>query len=318
MLTKSRGVRGCGKAAALDDPETLPVESERHQFQGHLVYLEQDSVVRSRRVAAVLLSLSLIGALYGLQLPFRQYPGLEYDDFPLPPDYMVPGEWIFARLMYPPAFYGYRGRWGADWAQGSSSWTIDYPRSDRHLAEEVRRLSMIDARSVEQPVNLDDGDEVYYYPWLYAVEVGHWDLTNEQAAKLREYLLRGGFLMVDDFHGTREWAVFIASMKRVFPERPIVDIENDDPIFHTVFDLADRFQVPGAQFLYSGRTYEYDGFDSHWRGIYDDKGRVMVAICHDMDLGDSWEHADNPQYPEKYSAMGMRIAINHIVYSMTH
>ncbi len=274
--------------------------------------------MRSRRVAAVLLGLSLIGALYGLQLPFRQYPGVEYDDFPLPPDYMAPGEWVFARLMYPPAYFGYRGRFGADWTRGASSWTIDYPRSDRHLAEEVRRLSMIDARSVEQPINLDDGDEVFYYPWLYAVEVGHWDLTEAQVAKLREYLLRGGFLMVDDFHGTREWAVFIASMKRVFPDRPIVDIENDDPIFHTVFDLSDRFQVPGAQFLYSGRIYEYDGIDPHWRGIYDDKGRVMVAICHDMDLGDSWEHADNPQYPEKYSAMEMRIAINYIVYSMTH
>jgi len=243
---------------------------------------------------------------------------VEYEDFPLPADYMEPGEWVFARLMYPPAFFGWRGRWGADWTRGASSWTIDYPRSDRHLAEAVRRLTQIHARSVEQPVNLDDGDDVFNWPWLYAVEVGHWNLTDEQCQKLREYLLRGGFLMVDDFHGTQEWAVFIASMKRVFPDRLIVDIDNSDPIFHTVFDLSNRFQVPGAQFLYTGRTYEHDGYDPHWRGIYDDKGRVMVAICHDMDLGDSWEHADTPQYPEKYTAMGVRIAINYIVYAMTH
>ena len=99
---------------------------------------------------------------------------------------------------------------------------------------------MIDARSVEQPVNLDDGDDVFNWPWLYAVEVGQWDLTDAQAAQLREYLLRGGFLMVDDFHGTREWAIFVESMRRVFPDRPIVDLPDDDPIFHTFWDLAER------------------------------------------------------------------------------
>ena len=124
--------------------------------------------------------------------------------------------------------------------------------------------------------------------------------------------------MCDDFHGTREWDVFEASMRRVFPDRPIVDIENQDQIFHTLYDLDDRYQVPGAQFLYSGRTYEYDGYDPHWRGIYDDKGRLMVAICHDMDLGDSWEWADEPRYPEKYSALGIRIGVNYLVYAMTH
>src|SRR4029077_9603689 len=137
-----------------------------------------------------------------------------------------------------------------------------------------------------------------------------------QAKKLREYLLRGGFLMVDDFHGTREWTAFTASMQRVFPDRPIVDIENADQIFHVLYDLDDRYQVPGAQFLRSGQLYEYDGYDAHWRAIYDGKGRIMVAICHDMDLGDSWEWADDPQYPEKFSALGIRIALNYVIYSM--
>jgi hypothetical protein len=107
-------------------------------------------------------------------------------------------------------------------------------------------------------------------------------------------------------------------MSRVFPDRPIVDIENSNPIFHTIFDLDDRYQVPGEQFIYTHRVAEKDGYVPHWRGIFDDKGRIMVAICHDMDLGDSWEHADNPKYPEKYSALGIRIGVNYIVYSMTH
>jgi hypothetical protein len=75
--------------------------------------------------------------------------------------------------------------------------------------------------------------------------------------------------------------------------------------------------VPGEQYVRSHRTYEYDGYEPHWRGIYDDKGRLMVAICNDMDLGDSWEHADNPQYPQQFSALGIRIGINYVVYAMT-
>jgi len=265
-------------------------------------------------------SLLLLTALSAFQKPFREYPGFEYENFPLPPDYQDKAEWVFARLMYPPVRGGYGGwrRSGGDWTQGASNWTIDYPRSDRHLSAAVRRLTRLSARSVEQPVNLDDGDDVYNWPWLYGVEVGHWNLTDDQCAKLRDFLLRGGFFMCDDFHGTQEWAVFVASMNRVFPDRPIVEIESSDPIFHTLYDLEGRYQVPGAQYIYSGRLYEKGPNDAEWRGIYDDKQRLMVAICHNMDLGDSWEHADNPEYPEKFSSLGMRIGVNYIIYSMTH
>ena len=281
--------------------------------------------MRAGRLLALAFGSMLIAcSLYAFQKPFREYPGWEYNDFPLPSDWQVPGEWIFARLMYPtwqgfPFDWQFRRRRGfGDWTQGGTNWTIDYPRSDRHLSAAVRRLTRIQARSVEQPVNLDDGNEVYNYPWLYAVEVGHWGLTDAQTAKLRDFLLRGGFFMCDDFHGTQEWEVFIESMKKVFPDRAIVEIPNSDPIFHTVFDLDSRYQVPGAQYLHTGRMWEKDGFEARWRGIYDDKGRLMVAICHNMDLGDSWEHADNPEYPEKFSALGIRIGVNYVVYAMTH
>ncbi|MBV8834130.1 MAG: DUF4159 domain-containing protein [Acidobacteriaceae bacterium] len=241
---------------------------------------------------------------------FREYPGWEYNNFPIPPDCDVPGEWVFARFMYR-AVYGWRGGRGPNW-------TIDYPRSDRHLSAAVRRLTRIQTRSVEQPVAAEDGDDIYNWPWLYAVEVGHWDLTDLQAAKLRDFLDRGGFFMCDDFHGTLEWEVFEASMRKVFPDRPIVDLPDSDPIFHSVYDLDGRYQVPGEQFVYSHRTYEKDGYQPRWRGIYDGKGRLVVAICHNMDLGDSWEHADNPEYPEQYSALGFRIGVNYLVYAMTH
>jgi hypothetical protein len=220
--------------------------------------------------------------------------------------------------MYPPVgrLNGGFELYGS-WKEGGSNWTMDYPRSDRHLTQAVRRLSRVHVRSAEQPVSFDEGD-AFDWPWLYGVEVGHWNLSDEEAHTMREYLLRGGFFMCDDFHGALEWETFSSSMRKVFPDRPIVEIADADPIFHTIYDLDDRYQVPGIPALEMGVTYENGGKIPHWRGIYDDHNRLMVAICFNQDLGDSWEHADNPQYPEKYSALGIRIALNYLIYSMSH
>ena len=268
-------------------------------------------------------SVTAVCALYAFQKPFRQYPGIEYDDFPLPADYQKPSEYVFARLMYPQIRGGRGGRvFGAsgdgNWTQGYSMWTQDYPRADRHFLLAIRRLTRIDARSVEQPVNLDDGDDVYNFPWLYAVQPGRWNLTDSQAAKLRDYLDRGGFFMADDFWGDDGWAVFMASMGRVYTEREPVDLDDDNMIFHTVFDLKDRYQVPGARYRQTGVTEKCNNCPAQWRGIFDEKGRLVVALTPNSDLGDSWEWADDPYYLEKFSALGIRIGVNYIVYAMTH
>jgi hypothetical protein len=262
----------------------------------------------------------IAGTLFAFQRPFREYPGIEYNDFPLPADYQEKTEYAFARLMYPqyPGARGFGFRGGADWKHGYSMWTQDYPRADRHFMQAVRRLTRVYARSVEQPVDLDDGDDVYNWPWLYAVQPGTWRLTDAQAAKLRDFILRGGFFMADDFWGPSGWDVFEESMQRVFPERKPVDIDDRDPIFHTVYDLDDRYQVPGARYRNTGVTEKCEGCPPAWRGIYDDKKRVVAAMTFDSDLGDSWEWADDPTYEEKYSALGIRIGINYIVYAMTH
>jgi hypothetical protein len=262
------------------------------------------------------MGLVALGVLWA-QKPFKEWPAIEYSDFPLPPDANHPAEWTRARLRYPDITgYGLSGF--GRYLGFAGYWTMDYPRSDRHLLTGVRRLTRIDTRSVEQVVQLDGSDDIYNWPMLYAVEVGHWDLPPTQAAQLRDYLLRGGFLMVDDFHGTEEWEIFIESLRKVFPDRDWVDIPNDDPIFHVLYDLEDRVQIPGAQYLRSGRTYEKDGYQAHWRAIYDDKGRVMVAICHNMDMGDAWEWSDDPRYPEKMASLAYRIAMNYFVYDLTH
>lgn len=260
--------------------------------------------------------LGAVGVLCA-QRPFRQLPGVEYTNFETPADYQEKTEWAFARLMFPPGENdGYRGRFDGDWRLGLSLWTQDYPRADRHFSRAVRRLSRIHVRSVEQLVNLEDGDEAFNWPWLYAVQVGEWGITPSQAKVLREYLLRGGFFMADDLHGTYEWEVFEKSMKLVFPDRPIVDIPDDDQAFHTLYDLDDRFQVPGRAHLRLG--YKNNGIGAHWRAIYDDRGRIMVAISYNSDLGDAWEYADDPEYPERFSNLAIRVGINYVVYAMTH
>ena len=259
----------------------------------------------------------MFGVLYA-QRPFRVYPSVEgYDTMPLPSDWQRSAEWTFARLMYPPGpLDGYYPRFQGPWQKGLSLWTQDYPKADRALSAAVGRLTRVDARSVEQPVNLDDGDEVYNWPWLYAVQVGEWGLTEAQCKKLRDYLLRGGFFMADDFHGSEEQAYFEKTMRMVFPDRPIVDIPNDDPIFPPVFDLDERYQIPGAEHLSTG--YKKDGRVARWRGIYDDKGHIMVAISQNSDLGDSWEWLNEPRYTLRFYDLGIRIGVNYVVYAMTH
>ena len=262
-------------------------------------------------------ALALAGLLYAGQRPFKEYPSVEYGVASLPPDWNEKAEWAFARLMFPPGWNdGYRGRFDGDWRLGLSLWTQDYPKADRQFARSVRRLTKIQVRSVEEAVNPDDDGEIYNWPWIYAVQVGEWGITPAQGKKLRDYLLRGGFLMADDFHGTLEWSVFEKSMQLVFPDRPIVEIPDSDPIFHTVFDLTQRYQITGAEHLRVG--YKNDGRVAHWRAIYDDKGRIMVAISFNSDIGDSWEWQDDPRYPVKYSDLGIRIGVNYVVYAMTH
>jgi hypothetical protein len=282
--------------------------------------------MRKRTILAIgLLSLSAWGVLRA-QKPFKEYPAIEYEDFPLPSDWNKPADWTRARLRYPD-ITGYPNH--SFYRNFAGYWTMDYPRSDRHLLAGVRRLTRIDARAVEQVVSLDGTDEIFNWPMLYAVEVGHWRLPDDQAAQLRDYLNRGGFLMVDDFHasepyrGVREWDTFMESMQRVFPGRNYEDLRADDPIFHTIYDLDDRFQVPGAQYFDTHNTFEGDPGDStgkepHWRAIRDDRGRIVVAICHNMDLGDAWEWSDDPRYNEKWAGLAYRVAMNYFTYDLTH
>lgn len=224
-------------------------------------------------------------------------------------DGLPTAEFHFARLMYSNAPYS-RGR------GRRAAWMTDYPDAEYHLMDGIKRMTSIDVELVDyyghggRLISLDD-EQIFDYPWLYAAEVGQWLLSAEEAARLREYLDRGGFLLVDDFWGSYEWQTFVQSMERVFPDRPIVELDEDDLVMHIFFEVDKSTQIPGRSGVPPGSV-------PHWRGIFDDAGRLIVAINFNMDMGDAWEHAADPGYPAAMTAAAYRFAVNYIIYSMTH
>ena len=215
-------------------------------------------------------------------------------------------EFSFARLVYQQGVMDDWPRWRADW-----------PEAEQHFSAGLLRLTEIDAAPDGVLVRTSD-EELFDYPWLYVVEAGSLSLSESDAGKLREYLLRGGFLMVDDFHGAFEWRQFESVMARVFPDRSIQELDNNSEAFHVLYDLSKREQIPGIRALMNNRTWEKGGRYPHWRGIVDNSGRIMVAINFNQDVGDAWEHADDVRYPEPLTAQAYRLGINYVVYAMTH
>jgi hypothetical protein len=277
-----------------------------------------------RRKAALLVAaaLMLVAGAAWAEREFRVLRGFEahadYTD--LPPDWNQPAGFVVARLMYPPGGWGRFG-WGrgGNWREGGTTWAVDYPKGDRYYASILRRLTTIDVRSVEQPVNLEDGNDVFDWPFLIVGLAGSWNLDDDMVVKLRDYLERGGFLFCDSFFGSQQWEGFIEGMRRVFPDREIVDLPDEHPLFHTVYDLSQRGQVPNMNSLLGGGGgYLDDGAIPRWRGILDDHGRVMVAIAFNNDISDSFQWADDPDYPADAATLGLRLGVNFAVYALTH
>jgi hypothetical protein len=242
------------------------------------------------------------------QREFREYMPMEGPSAmtELPVDYDRPAEFVVGRLIYP---------------GGGRSWTVDYPKGDRTLAALLRRFTRLDVRSVEQPVDPDDEGDIYYWPFLIAGLAGNWRLNDEQAATLREYLLRGGFIYFDSFFGESDWRGFEAGLTQIFPERPIIDIPPDHPVLNIVYDLSEltHIQIPHFQSLQGGGGgWINGGREPHWRGIEDDDGRLMVLIGFNNDTPDAWQWADDPRYPAEAANLGLRIGVNIATYLMTH
>ena len=219
------------------------------------------------------------------------------------------GEFTFARLRYGGGGYGRRG----------GGWTTDWPKADEQFLVGLRNWVQSSLHISDEPTTVAPTDaDLFKYPFIYIVEPGRMELTEEHATQLREYLTRGGFLMLDDFWGSREYANVQEQLRKVFPEYPIKELSLDHPIFHCYFDIKEVVQVPVVNYIYSGITYEQDGYVPHYEAITNDDGRVMVFIARNADNGDAWEWIDEPRYPLKFGLAAYRLGTNLIVYAMTH
>jgi hypothetical protein len=211
-------------------------------------------------------------------------------------------------------FYLSRGAYSG---RGRSGWATDFEKADRQFLVVLRRLMPIDAYPCENPVLLDDPN-LRRFPFLFMVEVGSMGLTPGEVEGLRSYLLAGGFVLIDDFWGTQEWNNFAYEMSRVLPEYEIVEVPMDHSIFNVVYPVEEVLQVPSINRAQSGIYSEGDGIIPHMRGIFDEKGRLMMAISWNSDLIDAWEWAEHPDYPWDRSNYAFQVGFNLIVYSMTH
>src|SRR3974377_565925 len=223
----------------------------------------------------------------------------------------VPSEFYWSRLQYT-STYGNRGFFGF-----GGNWSRDFPKADNDCLIALRRLTRINSPSPLNVADLDS-DHIFDYPWIYAVDVNTWTFTDQEAKRLHDYLLKGGFLMVDDFHGEDDWQRFMAGMRQVLPDTPLEALPDDPEILHGPYEINERFQTPSEVYVNTGRTYEKDGYVPKWRAIRNEHGRIMVALCANMHLGDAWEWGDSPEYPEKFSGLAFRIVLNYITYAMTH
>jgi hypothetical protein len=193
-------------------------------------------------------------------------------------------------------------------------WAVDYPLSDAHFLPTLRRYTRIDVAEDSRHLELTD-DLLFKFPflWLQQPGAGGWNPSAAEAERLREYLTRGGFMIVDDFHGENEWEWFESVMSRVFPDKTFVDIPQSDSVMNLYFEIDERTQIPGLRHLRGGMQGP-----PHWRGLYDDHNRLIVIANHNMDMGDAWEHADDPNYPLPMTAFAYQLGVNYILYAMTH
>ena len=223
----------------------------------------------------------------------------------------------FVRVRYTSAGRG----WGA-------GWDTDHPDAELNLAHRLHEMTSISTYPNDLPLELTD-PRLTEYPFIYMVEPGSLYLYENEAVALRNYLLNGGFLMVDDFWGDYEWGNFHDEfIGKVFPDRQLVDLSPDHPIFNIIFPIPDQRQIPnirrGWESQFDGVTWEYERGpgtkEPHYRGLFDDNGRLMAVICHNTDLGDGWEReGENEYYFREFSEkIAYPLGINILFYAMTH
>lgn len=260
-------------------------------------------------------TLLTIAGLLGAALPPSPAPAQVQPRLSAPaPAEDLSGEFSFVRVQFDTLYNSAGGFRGLEYG----TWAIDFPAADMNFLRGVSRLTNIRVMSDPVVLRLDD-EGIFDYPFLYMLEVGQdggMALSPAEIENLREYLLRGGFLLIDDFWGQRQWDNFFAAFSQVFPDREIVELDPDHEIYHVYYDIEGPQMIPA---LYRTDDYGEQGINhASNHAVLDDAGRVMVLINWNSDMGDGWEHTYHPAYPTRYANSAYQLGINYLMYSMTH
>lgn len=239
------------------------------------------------------------------------------NDFPMwsNPEDFESDTFTFARIRYTSRN---AGGWG-------NRWSNDYPDSDWNFSYRLSEMTTMHVDPFGRLLDLTD-PELFDYPFIFMNGVGTAELSAEEAAALRKYLLRGGFMMVDDFWGESEWDNMAMQMDKVLPGQKPVDLPLSHPIFHLVYDLKEKPQVPDIRTWRAGSNFEFRHAGPHgdklphFQAYFDEHNRMVALLCHNNDLGDGWEReGENHEYFETFSVpWSYPMGINIITYAMTH
>lgn len=211
------------------------------------------------------------------------------------------GKFTFVRLRYSEGFGG--------WSGGQPGWAHDYPRAERNLAKILREISYVDARGDASNILALDDPALFRFPLAYLSEPGYWTMEEPEVRALRSYLLKGGFLIVDDFVGD-QWFNFEQQMARVFPDLDLVQLDATHPIFNAFF------HIPSLDFTHPNYPWAQPVFF----GVFEDNDpskRLMVVVNYNNDIGDYWEWSDQGWLPIDLSNEAYKLGVNYLIYAMT-
>lgn len=303
-----------------------------------MTQLSRDTHRRLTTGAMILGGIAFAGWLvFAADKPMPRHFGIKDEDFPRDPREYGRGQFLdfptwevskelpndvftFARLRYD-SEHG-----GRSYYRRFSKWATDYPDADLNFSYRLQQLTSLQVNPLGVIVDIEP-DQLRHYPFIYMIEPGDISITDPEAQTLREYMLNGGFVMVDDFWGIEEWATFYRAFKQIWPDREFEEIPIEHEIFHIVFPLKVKPQIPSVGHALAGRsqgiTFEWDKPGSehvHYRGVFDDKRRLMMLICWNTDLGDGWEEeGTDPWYFQEFSEKyAYPLGINVIFYALTH
>jgi Domain of unknown function (DUF4159) len=279
-------------------------------------------IMKRRRIIISIVALCLLASLVLAQRPpHRRKPTMN-----LPPVYengipkvdeTLSGRFTFVRVRFETSLSGssFGYRFGNVLGDGGPPWSHDYPVAGRHLMKIMGELSKIDANmDINEPIVTFDDPALFKFPFAYICEVGFMDLSDEEIAGWREYLLRGGFLLVDDFRSPEQLNNLRDHVKRAFPEFELKRLDVSHPIFNCFFSIKTLELNP----IYGGGYVSYETLIPEFWGLEDAAGRLMMVVNYNYDVSDFWQFSDNPFRPIEETNEAYKFGVNYIIYSLTH